>query len=477
MQVEVAGGFEGFEALQENPSVGQLGGVPHVGGEGVVIPLVASAVGVVHVDGPFFAFGLELALEPQGDVAVGGLAVAFGPLDGRQFGRSRGVLVGGGVLLGALVLVESDRKVGGPHLVEGQVDAQTAVEPAAQVGAVGPVLLGVGGVGKEKVALHGSARKAAALVPREVGEHADLAHGHRNAGGGVVLGVGSDPDDHVAVERKLAVFLGHDVDHAARALRVELGSGVGDDLDALHASGGEAVKGVGAAEAQQRGGAPVDEHRNVFVAAQLHVAVHVERNVGHLAQNVGSRSALHVEVLGDVVDLAVHSEQRPRRLGFDFGLLELGGAGDGLHDAELNGRSAGLNGAHQRLVAERTGHQAVAAVGHAQLKLALGVGHRLGNRPLGPHDAHRRVGNRLFSVHHLADNQGLREQRARGEGQAEGEGAEHVHQTVAWVKGLVGGGVRGALTAKIRPKSDARRFERHSSPPPCAGCRTQSKGE
>ena len=50
--------------------------------------------------------------------------------------------------------------------------------------------MSVGGVGKEKVALHGSARKAAALVPREVGEHTDLAHGHRKAGGGVVLASG-----------------------------------------------------------------------------------------------------------------------------------------------------------------------------------------------------------------------------------------------------------------------------------------------
>ena len=105
LEVPVLRSFIGFKPLKVDPSVGENTGVARVRSEGVVVPFRAASVGIVEVDGPFVAFGLVLALEPQGAVAVIGAAVAGASLHGIELYCGGTVLIGRTVGLATLVLV------------------------------------------------------------------------------------------------------------------------------------------------------------------------------------------------------------------------------------------------------------------------------------------------------------------------------------------------------------------------------------
>ena len=234
-----------------------------------------------------------------------------------------------------------------------------------------------------------------------------------------VAAAGARAGIHAQGAAAQVIAFGDDVDDAARALRVVLGRGRGDDFHGLNLVGRNLLQRVGDAGGGNGRGLVVDEHLDVARTAQAHVAVEVHAQQRHALEHVGGVAALGRLVVFGVVHRAVHA------------LLNQGFLGRHHHLAQLLGRSRQGNAAQGRGLAGRDRH---AGPRHALVAQKAHLHRVAANRNAGQYELAVVAGH--AAVHGLAGriehgHRGVRNRLAGGSvgnraGDAAGRGARGV---------------------------------------------------
>ena len=180
------------------------------------------------------------------------------------------------------------------------------------------------------------------------------------------------------------VLLEDDVEDAGDALRIVLGGGGGDDLDAVDAAGGNLLEQALGGRSDEAAGSTVDEDGHVAGATEAQVAVDIDVHAGDVAEELGGVGPGAVEVVAHAEHLAVDHHLEGGALLDDFGGLErldVGFEADGakvLFDAAARGEAdvvdCGRGIAHE---ADLGAEPADGDLGDAEP--ALAVGHATGD--------------------------------------------------------------------------------------------------
>ena len=127
---------------------------------------------------------------------------------------------------------------------------------------------------------------------------------------------GSDADELVAQN----LLGGDDIDHGSAAAIA--GGGVGDDLDAGDAVGGEGLDVLPQALAAEVGWAVVDPYFDTLRATQGDVALGIHLHAWGVLQGVAGGAGLHAGVVSGVVDILLAVDCIKRSVGSNLHLFE-----------------------------------------------------------------------------------------------------------------------------------------------------------
>ncbi len=222
-------------------------------------------------------------------------------------------------------------------------------------------------------------------------------------------------------------------------MSVKFGAWVGDDFYALYHTCGQSVKGIGALVAHERGGSAVDQNGHVFIASKGHIAIDVHGDVGNLAEDVGARTACHLEVAGYVVDFSVQTVEHSGAFRYNVGLLKHHGRIQGqFYNAQIDfhTRSALQTLSRGRIAKGRNGKATRSAgQGHGKIPFRIGGSHGIDAGAVAAihlHGGNNGTDDGLvgFGVDHLASDGYLGRQPPRTKAQQEGEKEFCVFQIV-----------------------------------------------
>ena len=133
---------------------------------------------------------------------------------------------------------------------------------------------------------------------------------------GALVATGSESQELVA----LNPLGGDDVHHRPSA--TVTGRGIGDDLDALDAVGGQEFEVLFEVFTAEVRGAVVEPHLYALRAAQGDVAFGIDLYARGVLQGVGGRAVLDGRVFGNVVELLLAIDGKEGPLGNDLHLLQ-----------------------------------------------------------------------------------------------------------------------------------------------------------